>query len=388
MNRRNFFKGAALTGLPLGSCVARSAAATEISGITLPSPELPILDPPAIVDPILKPRIETIPPVSQRARGFFRNEQVLVWDNVMPELDYIDVILRRWHAVGVNFTSYSLDGTADTEANVRDIAFRRRQIRERSDYLAYADSVVAIQQAKSAGKLAVGFNFQDTLPFGRDLANVRRFYDLGVRQAGLAYNNRNYVGDGCAEPVDAGLSLFGRALVREMNRVGMIIDGSHVGHRTTLEAMEISTQPFVFSHSNPFAIRPHYRSIRDDQIKACAASGGVIGINGVGFWVGDVDAPTEAIFRCLDYTVQLVGPDHVGLGFDYIYDLDRLIREVRADPILWPPYKGEWMVRHNYAGAEQMVQLVQHMLDHQYPDSAIVAILGANWRRVAAQVWK
>jgi membrane dipeptidase len=173
-----------------------------------------------------------------------------------------------------------------------------------------------------------------------------------------------------------------------MNRVGMLVDGSHSGYRTTMDAMEVCEAPFIFSHSNPFSVRPHYRSIKDDQIKACAATGGVIGINGVGYWVGDNDAPTEAIFRCLEHTVNLVGPDQVGLGFDYVYDLDQLIDWVRMAPLTWPPYEGEHMVKHNYAGPEQMVDLVQMMLDHGYPDDAIRGILGENWRRLCAKVWR
>ena len=123
-------------------------------------------------------------------------------------------------------------------------------------------------------------------------------------------------------------------------------------------------------------------------MKACADTGGVIGINGVGYWVGDNDASTAAIFRCLDYTVELVGPEHVGLGFDYVYDLENLISWVRANPLMWPPYEGEWMVKHNYAGPEQMVELVQLMLDHGYPDEAIIGILGRNFERVASEVWR
>lgn len=217
---------------------------------------------------------------------------------------------------------------------------------------------------------------------------IQVYYDLGVRQTLLAYNQKNLVADGCAEPANGGLSNFGRAVIKEMNRVGMLVDGTHTGHRSTMEAMEISEAPFIFSHSNPYAVRPHYRSIKDDQIKACAATGGVIGINGAGFWVGDMDASTEAIFRCLDYTVELVGPEHVGIGFDYIYDIDSLINFARQQRFVWPPFEGEEMVKHNYAGSEQMVELVQMMIDHGYPDDAIVGILGENFARVAAAVWK
>jgi membrane dipeptidase len=344
------------------------------------------------IDPVLKPRIESIPPVSERALQLFRKN--LVWDNCLPWLrdcntPEADIILPRYHSAGVNFISLTVAASRfDDNAVTAQIALTNRIVREQSDFLVVANSTQDIRKAQSAGKLALGFNFQETLPFGTNLDNVQLFYDLGVRQAVLAYNNRNFVGDGCAEPDNGGLSLFGRALVKEMNRVGMLVDGSHSGHRTTMEAIDLCDGPFVFSHSNPFGVRPHYRSIKDDQIKACAATGGVIGINGVGYWVGDNDASTEAIFRCLDYTVELVGAKHVGLGFDYVYDLDGLIEWVRASPLVWPAFEGEWMVKHNYAGPEQMVELVQLMLDHGYPEEAIIGILGTNFERVANNVWK
>jgi membrane dipeptidase len=348
-----------------------------------------------VTDPILKPRITVIPEVSEKALRLFRDS--LVWDDLMPwlpgvNLDGIDVILPRFREVGVNFISLTLAAGAGLGSSISStmekIAKVRNEIRDRTDWLVLATSVEEIRKAKVANKLAVNFNFQETLPFETNLEMIQTYYDLGVRQALLAYNQRNLVGDGCAERADAGLSNYGVQVVGEMNRVGMLVDGSHSGYRTTMEAMEVCDAPFIFSHSNPYSVRPHYRSIKDDQIRACAATGGIVGINGVGFWVGDVDAGTDAIFRCLDYTVELVGPEHVGLGFDYVHNLDGIIEAVRNAPLAWPPYKGEEMVKHNYAGPEQMVQLVQVMLDHGYPDAAIVGILGENWATLCQGIWK
>ena len=345
------------------------------------------------IDPVLKPRIVTVPDVTKKALSLFNSS--LVWDNLMPwlpgtQMDSIDDILPRFHEVGVDFISLTVAAGSASSINntLRTIGRVKREIRERADWLVLAGSVDNLREAKSSNKLAVNFNFQETLPFENCLDMIQVYYDLGVRQAALAYNQKNLVGDGCAERTDAGLSRFGVEVIKEMNRVGMLVDGSHAGYRTTMEAMEICDAPFIFSHSNPYTIRPHYRSIKDDQIKACSQTEGVIGINGVGYWVGDINASTEAIFRCLDYIVQLVGAECVGLGFDYVHDLDGLIHSVRKDPLTWPPYEGEEMIKHNYAGAEQMVGLVQLMIDYGYPDKAIMGILGENWARVCKQVWK
>lgn len=341
------------------------------------------------IDPELCPRITSIPEVSEKSLLLFNDN--LVWDNLMPcsaNANCFDELLPRFQSVGVNFISLSVGAGGDVDSTIRHLGQVRREIQACSEHLVLATSVKDIRKAQADNKLAVNFDFQDSLPFGRCLDMIQMYYDLGVRQVGLAYNQRNFVGDGGAEKANGGLSLFGVEAIQEMNRVGMLVDGSHAGHRTTMEAMEVCDEPFIFSHSNPHAVRPHYRSIKDDQMIACAATGGVIGINGVGYWVGDINASTEAIFRCLDYTVEKVGAEHVGLGFDYIHDQEGLIDHVRSAPLTWPPYKGEEMVKHNYAGAEQMVGLVQVMLDHGYSDQAIINILGENWARVCERVWR
>jgi len=341
----------------------------------------------------LKPRIETIPPHSDRTSRLMRDSVVV--DALLPwspthNGDQFDRLLPRWRNAGVTALSLTMAyrGFDEFTTVVEWIVRVRRQIAE-AQGMRLVGSVDEIRQCHAGGDLGLYFNFQDTLPIGRQLHLAQLFYDLGVRQVGLAYNLRNFVGDGGAEEANGGLSRFGRTLVAELNRVGIIVDGSHAGHRTTMEAMEITTKPFIFSHSNPFAVRPHYRSVQDDQMKAAAATGGTVGINGVGFWTGDIDATTESIFRCVDYAVGLIGDDHVHLGFDYIWDLDELFRWTGGgSSLLWPAYKGELMVKHNYAGPEQIVDLVEHMVRHGYGDAAIEKILGLNYLRVAQATWK
>src|SRR6185437_15267274 len=103
----------------------------------------------------------------------------------------------------------------------------------------------------------------------------------------------------------------------EMNRVGMVVDVSHCGHRTSLEACALSTQPVIFSHSNPWALTPRGRNAKDDALRAVAATGGVVGVNGIGHFLDDVDATSASVFRQIDYVVGLVGAEHVGIGLDY-----------------------------------------------------------------------
>jgi len=214
----------------------------------------------------------------------------------------------------------------------------------------------------------------------------------------LAYNVRNLAADGCAEPADAGLSNFGRRLIREMNRVGIIVDCSHTGRRSSLEAIELSERPAIFSHSNVQSICPHIRNIHDDQIRACADRGGVIGVVGVGGFLGSVAPSAEDVFRHVDYIASLVGPEHVGLGTDYVdilpYKDHAKTWEARASEVrLWPDSADAWrdptgtqipFEETRCFPPEGLASLVDLMVSHGYSESTIHGILGANFRRVYA----
>ena len=123
----------------------------------------------------------------------------------------------------------------------------------------------------------------------------------------LVYNRRNLAGSGCHDPEDEGLTDLGRAILAEMDRVGMVKCCSHTGYRTAREILDSTDRPVIFSHSNPRALRDHPRNIPDDLIRACAATGGVVGINGVGLFLGTGPPTAEVIVRNIDYVAQLVG---------------------------------------------------------------------------------
>ena len=183
--------------------------------------------------------------------------------------------------------------------------------------------VADIRRASAEKKLAVNFHFQGSNALLGDLNLVEAYRRLGVGHMILAYNMRNLAGDGCHEDTDAGLSAFGKALVGEMNRFNMIIDVSHTSLKTSMEAIECSSQPVIMSHSNARGVFAHERNITDEQAKACAESGGVIGVNGVGLFLSEArhDASADIIARHADYFANLVGMDHVGIGMDSVDDI-------------------------------------------------------------------
>lgn len=326
---------------------------------------------------------------SEQARALLGD--TLVCDMTMPWTAYGRAELRaeslpRMHRSGFDLVSLTLAADVQSQIDVlKSCARERRRFALQPDRYKLIDGVDDIMRARRDGLLALSFNLQGTNCLHGNIDMVGLFYDLGVRHMLLAYNKKNLVGDGCHERTDGGLSDFGIELIQEMNRVGMIVDGSHCGYRTTMEAMEVCKAPFIFSHSNPKALWEHDRNIRDDQAKACAATGGLIGVNGVGIFMGDNDASTPVLFKQIDYYVNLVGPEHIGLGLDFVYDTDAMRRSM-AD--MKSPGRGNYDKMTAFFQPEQLPELVDMMLARGYPESAIRGILGENYLRVGRQVWR
>ena len=325
------------------------------------------------------------------------HKDALVWDMLYPFMDLGPPELKygplaRMAASGCNFVSLTLAlDWDDCDSTLRRLG------RERAYFLAHADryrlagSVEDILAARRDGKLAIGFHFQGTNPVEYDINMVEVYYRLGVRHMLMAYNSKNAVGDGWLEPGDGGLSRFGVRLIEEMNRVGMIVDASHTGYRTTMEMFEVSKDPVIFSHSNPRALCDHGRNIRDDQIKACAASGGVVGVAGVSLFMADREASTAALVRHIDYLVDLIGPGHVGLGLDHVADQQALALEIDARVAWTPPLESfafQPQEEVKYVQPEQLPELTEALLARGYGEADVRGILGENWLGVARQVWK
>jgi membrane dipeptidase len=322
-----------------------------------------------------------------------------VWDLTLPWVPmYWDLeTLAAYRAAGYTFVSASLTDWPPSWEGTLDAVERFKRIVGETEWLAFGSSLADIDRGRRDGKLVIGLNTQETRIVELDLGRLETLHDLGVRHMLLAYNVRNLVADGCAEVADAGLSNFGRRFVREMNRVGIVVDVTHTGRRSSLEAIELSEQPVIFSHSNPSALCTHIRNIDDEQIRACAGSGGVVGIVGIGSFLGDAEAGTETMFRHVDYVVSLVGPEHVGIGTDYVkqYPISDFAEWWTAvDSPEWPHGVDAWPDPSgtqipNGEGRcfspEQLPELVDVMLDHGYPKETIMGILGANFRRVYSE---
>ena len=327
-----------------------------------------------------------------REQAWALQSDALLWDMTLPwepNLWPKEGVLERFRCAGFDCVSLTMVvDRSDLEEAVHHIADESARIRAEPERFRLVRGVDDVLAAKKDGQLALILHFQGTNALEGRLEHVELFYDLGVRHWLLAYNQKNRVGDGCHERTDGGLSRFGVELIAEMNRVGVLLDGSHSGYRTTMEAMELSTAPCVFTHSGCRAVHEHERNIADDQIKACAATGGVIGINGIGMFADPSGKATpEALCRHIDHIAALVGPQHVGLGLDFVYFAEELYRTFRrhrsvAFPSGYP--EPPW----DFFPPERMVDLTVCLLERGYDNVAIRGILGENWLRVAGQVWK
>jgi membrane dipeptidase len=284
-----------------------------------------------------------------------------------------------------------------------DIAARRIEeyyalVRE-DPKIAIVENAAHIERLKREGRVGIIIAFQNARPIGSHLERVETFWRLGVRTIQLTYNTRNFIGDGVMEESDAGLSRFGRAVVREMNRVGVLIDLSHVGRRTSLEAIEVSEKPCVFTHSNPHALVPVPRNIGDEQMKAVAAKGGLVGCSSFAAlnWRGGDEPPTlDQFVDCIDYAVNLVGVDHVSIGTDSEATKGAYPPELRAS--LRRKYAGTTGAFHQkfpefppMKGLEEGLgdwpKITRRLLERGYKADDVRKIIGGNMLRVMRQVW-
>ncbi|MGB5795487.1 MAG: membrane dipeptidase [Mycolicibacter algericus] len=311
----------------------------------------------------------------------------LLWDQhtCLPLREGTDVApLTRYQRPGGAVLSvnagYSPQRFADTMALLRHF----RSAIDAHPGLTAAASLGDVEAITGAGGIAVVFDLEDSNPLDDDLDNLAVLVQHGVRTLLPTYNHANRAGHGCLDADDGGLTAWGRAIVAEMNAVGMVVDGSHCSTRTGLDLCDASTRPVIYSHSCMRAIWDHPRNITDDQARACAATGGVVGITGVGIFLGPNTPTLAAMAQHLEYAVELVGVDHVGVSTDYSFDQTELTQEMAANPQLfddsytrWGPI--QWMPPETWLG------LREHLAARGWADADIAAVLGGNFHRVARE---
>ncbi len=312
--------------------------------------------------------------------------QYSVWDRE---------VFEEMHAGGLTAAHVTLAIWEDARETLIVLGTWRELLRAHADLIIPCTSLEDIDAARATARTGIIFGFQNTSPFEDAVGFVEEFHRLGVRIAQLTYNIQNLAGSSCYEPTDGGLSRFGRNLVREMNRVGMVVDLSHVGNQTAQDAIDVSTAPVAVTHANPSSFFAHPRNKPDDLLRSLADHGGMIGVTPYPHLVGD-QVEVEQWAGMVARTVDLMGIDHVGIGSD-------MSRKWSDEYLMWIRM-GRWTRAPDYgAGTAKQAGWAQWPAWFETPagfpnmlaglakagfsDEEVRKIVGENWRNFFARTW-
>jgi membrane dipeptidase len=295
--------------------------------------------------------------------------------------------MRRGGLTAANCTVSVWEGFNDTVANIADM---KKLIRENGDMVSLVRSTEDILDAKRKGKTGIILGFQNAHAFEDNLGYIEAFADMGVRVVQLCYNTQNLVGTGCYER-DGGLSGFGREVIAEMNRVGIMVDLSHVGGATSEEAILASTKPVCYSHCLPSGLKEHPRNKSDEQLRFIADRGGFIGVTMFPpFLKRGIEATVDDYVEAIDYVINLVGEDCVGIGTDFTQGYDKGFFD-------WITHdKGRHRRLTNFGRIinpegirtiGEFPNLTDAMERAGWTESRIRKVMGGNWVNTFREVW-
>ncbi|GAB3267523.1 dipeptidase [Arthrobacter pigmenti] len=264
------------------------------------------------------------------------------------------------------------------------------------DFVIKAETVADIHEAKDSGRIALIPGLEASTPIENELDRIDILYGFGIRQLGIAYSEANTLGSGLKERGDGGLTVFGRRAVERMNRLGIVIDVSHSGDRTSLETIEHSDQPIMITHAGARGVWNTNRMKPDNVIKACAERGGVIGLEAAPHTTLSADHRLHSIESVMDhfvYCVDLVGIEHVAFGPDTLFGDHVGLHDLFAGALsLGEAHSGVEYERVPYVDglenpAECFWNIVSWLVTHSYSDDEIRAVIGGNAMRVIEEVW-
>lgn len=259
-------------------------------------------------------------------------------------------------------------------------------------WLRMASTVAAFRKAKADGVLAVYGNCQPTYGLPVELDAIDRAYAKGLRVLMLTYNRMDFVGSGCTERVDAGLSNYGLQVIERCNSRGLIIDTSHCGKQTTLDACRFSKAPVLANHTSAAAVYAHARGKSDAELDAIAATGGVVGVVTVPFFLASGTPTIEAMLDHIDYIAHRIGWQHVGIGTDWPLQAPHDLLEETVGPLLsevgFRPedHVDVTQTLIGFEDSRDFPNITRGLVKRGYSDEQIRAVLGENFLRVFAQV--
>ncbi len=322
------------------------------------------------------------------------SSQAIRWDahSCVPlKNDYPFERVMRHHANGFHFVSINVGMDVTPVGDIMQmIASFRRRIIAHPD-LMLANNVEDVETAARLGKLAVAFDLEGAMPLLGNPDMVDLYHRLGVRQMHFAYNRANDAAGGCYDP-QVELSAYGATLVARCEDAGIVVDCAHLNERTSLAIMDMARKPVVISHANVRDLEPDLRNITGAMIDACAKCDGVIGVTGMSKLLPEGKANVEGMVEQIDHIVQRVGPRHVGIGLDYVYDQADEELPAGADPSYWFPtehgFDENFYKSLQFVPPEELGTLGDRLAALGYTDSDIGLIWGDNFHRIAKRCWK
>jgi membrane dipeptidase len=294
----------------------------------------------------------------------------------------------------INFTI----STRSFDETVQNLAYVEKLVEKWPDVFLIVRKYSDIERAKRAGKVGIMPGFQDTAFLEVDSSRIEVFRDLGVRIMQLTYNNRSNFGDGCLEPGNAGLSKAGLKAVQTMNDLGVAVDLSHSGYRTTSEAIAASKKPVLITHSGCASIYAHPRNKPDEVMKALADKGGYFGVYLMPYLVASPTVPTrEHVINHVLGALKICGEDHVGIGSDGSIQAVSLSPEQkkafdediarRKKLGIGAPGEDRYPYVPDVNGPDHMEIIAAELQKRGQPSSVIEKVLGANFQRVIGEIW-
>lgn len=286
------------------------------------------------------------------------------------------------------------------EETVAGIAFYEREIERNRDLFMKITRAAHIDEAKSSGRFGLIYGLQDASMLGAEVDRLDILHQLGVRIVQPTYNGRNLLGDGCLEPADAGLSRFGRQVIERINALGALLDLSHCGRRTAADAIAATTAPPAFTHSACHALVDNPRNRTDEEMRAMADKGGVLGVYFMPFLRASGQPTSEDVIRHLEHAIKICGEDHVGVGTDGFVSANELtddyrkmhrefVEQRRKQGIAAP---GEDENVFNFVPdlntPRRLETLADRLLARGHSEARVEKILGGNFARLFREVWK
>ncbi len=304
-------------------------------------------------------------------------------------------IFRQMRAGGVDAVHVTIAYHEVFREMVANIEAWNRRFERYGDLILHGKTADDVRLARETGRTAIFFGFQNPSPIEDDIGLVEIVHTLGVRFMQLSYNNQSLLATGCYEAEDPGITRMGREVIREMNRVGLVIDMSHSAERSTLQAAEISTRPIVVTHANPHHWHPALRNKSDTVLRALAGSGGMLGFSLYPHHLKEGSQCTLNSFCAMvARTAELMGVEHIGLGSDLCQDQpDSVVEWMRsgrwtkqidygegsASAPGFPPMPGWFEDNRHFPVLEQGLRT------YGFSPDEVAAIMGGNWLRFFAR---